>query len=418
MSKKNYYQILEITKDASQDEIKKAYRKLALLYHPDKNPSPEASDKFKEIAEAYSILSDENKKRMYDMTGDESGEYMDFENMFGSHSGDGPIDPFHVFNSIFQQHMNSFMNMHYEKDINLNDIFQNISSHSRFTHFPGFQAFPNVKIQVHTVPVFKQSSDMVFVDEDSDEDYDEDDYPQTLPSILSSLLHSNLSPHSKKHKKEKKKIKKEKIKHLNENQNQSQPQIIDRKPENIEICVRVSCKDILNKEKKNIDIERMRKKKNEYVLKKKKVEISIYSKELILENEGHEHPQYSQKGDIMISFEMKNEENIRRIHEYDLLFKIFYHSIIPSYFSIQLPNDEIIYIQNTHQYHLGVVYGYGLPFIDDDGDESRGNLYISYEQKERDEVESLEEDENHHKEENKIYERMEKVSIFELFDDE
>ncbi len=55
---KDYYKILNISRNASEDEIKHAYRKLALKYHPDKNPDPSAEERFKEIAEAYDVLSD------------------------------------------------------------------------------------------------------------------------------------------------------------------------------------------------------------------------------------------------------------------------------------------------------------------------------------------------------------------------
>ncbi|MGM0423650.1 MAG: molecular chaperone DnaJ [Thermodesulfobacteriota bacterium] len=70
MSKKDYYQILGIAKTASTDEIKKAYRKLAFEYHPDRNPNdPEAEQKFKEASEAYEILSDPEKRSNYDHFG-------------------------------------------------------------------------------------------------------------------------------------------------------------------------------------------------------------------------------------------------------------------------------------------------------------------------------------------------------------
>lgn len=68
---KDYYDILGIQKDASEDDIKKAYRKQALRYHPDKNKSPGAEDKFKEIAEAYDVLSDPKKKDIYDRFGED-----------------------------------------------------------------------------------------------------------------------------------------------------------------------------------------------------------------------------------------------------------------------------------------------------------------------------------------------------------
>mgnify|MGYP005973733841 FL=1 len=70
MSKRDYYEVLGVSKSADATEIKKAYRKLALKYHPDKNPGDkEAEEKFKEAAEAYDVLSNEEKKRRYDQFG-------------------------------------------------------------------------------------------------------------------------------------------------------------------------------------------------------------------------------------------------------------------------------------------------------------------------------------------------------------
>ncbi|MBZ0515894.1 DnaJ domain-containing protein, partial [Clostridioides difficile] len=69
-TKRDYYEVLGISKGAEAQEIKKAYRKLAMKYHPDRNPGDkEAEEKFKEINEAYEVLSDDTKRKTYDQFG-------------------------------------------------------------------------------------------------------------------------------------------------------------------------------------------------------------------------------------------------------------------------------------------------------------------------------------------------------------
>ena len=63
----DYYGLLKIRRDATQDEVKRAYRRLARELHPDVNPDPETQERFKEITQAYEVLSDTEKRRMYDM---------------------------------------------------------------------------------------------------------------------------------------------------------------------------------------------------------------------------------------------------------------------------------------------------------------------------------------------------------------
>ena len=103
MSKKDYYQILGINKNASQHEARQAYRKLAFQYHPDKNmENPEASAKMKEINEAYAILSDPVKRREYDVLGAQYGDqaYDQFRQKYSPEDIFKGSDIHHIFDEF------------------------------------------------------------------------------------------------------------------------------------------------------------------------------------------------------------------------------------------------------------------------------------------------------------------------------
>lgn len=93
MSSSDYYEILGVSKSASEEEIKKAYRKLAIKYHPDKNPGDNAAEeKFKEISSAFEILKDPEKRRKYDQFGPDA---------FRGGGSTGGVDPFDLFRDVF-----------------------------------------------------------------------------------------------------------------------------------------------------------------------------------------------------------------------------------------------------------------------------------------------------------------------------
>ena len=113
MSDSNYYKLLGVDKNASFKDIKKAYRKLAMKYHPDKNKDPAASDMFKNISQAYSVLSDESKRRMYDVTGNIDMSEFDFDafDIFNQlFSGVGQTSDVGDLKDLFENGVSSFIN--------------------------------------------------------------------------------------------------------------------------------------------------------------------------------------------------------------------------------------------------------------------------------------------------------------------
>ncbi|MBW2000478.1 MAG: DnaJ domain-containing protein, partial [Deltaproteobacteria bacterium] len=98
MYKRDYYEVLGVPRDAGEEEIKRAYRRLAMKYHPDRNPDDkEAEEKFKEASEAYEVLRDPEKRQIYDRFGHEGLEGTGFKGFTGFE------DIFSSFGDIFEE---------------------------------------------------------------------------------------------------------------------------------------------------------------------------------------------------------------------------------------------------------------------------------------------------------------------------
>ena len=131
-SKRDYYEVLGVSRNTSPEEIKDAYRKLALQYHPDRNKAPDAEEKFKEISEAYAVLSDEEKRRQYDMLGHAGFDQRyttedifrgaDFESVFRDLGfGVGGLFDFFFGGRDFEERANVGRDIVYNLDISLEE---------------------------------------------------------------------------------------------------------------------------------------------------------------------------------------------------------------------------------------------------------------------------------------------------------
>lgn len=102
MAKRDYYEVLGVDRNASDEDIKKSYRKLALKYHPDRNPGDKAAEeRFKELGEAYDVLSEPQKRAAYDQYGHAAFDPRQRAGAGGQWSGGGFHDPFEIFREVF-----------------------------------------------------------------------------------------------------------------------------------------------------------------------------------------------------------------------------------------------------------------------------------------------------------------------------
>ena len=122
----DYYKILGLNKNCSNEDIKKSYKKLALKWHPDRNPKnkKEAEEKFKKISESYQVLSDVKLRREYDLRG--TINIQDENNNF---------DPFDIFDSFFNNNFDFINQFHRRQSNNFDNFYHSSSNFNSFSNF-------------------------------------------------------------------------------------------------------------------------------------------------------------------------------------------------------------------------------------------------------------------------------------------
>lgn len=312
-SKKDYYEILNLDKNCSQDDIKKSYRKLALKYHPDRCKEENAEDKFKEISEAYQVLNDTTKRQNYD-----SGFY-DFEGFYDFNN-----EPFEMFNNIFKQHMEFFKNDFGD----YNDILREMNN-----------------VDIRDIPM---NGVFVFNAQFGNHEFEnqfnlKDMFQQHQPSQpqgenkKSTLLDKLLNL-------------KEKIKKVDkmEKEEQEQEKKIKKKkekPEDLIYTIKIGLKDLYNYVQKEIVIQRNIEENGSHTIKKNKLNIKFDKLNMVFKKKGN--IKNGVKSDLIFNILPKKDANYKLINDYDIYFEkdICLNELFKSYI------HSFTYLDNT-TYHV------------------------------------------------------------------
>lgn len=278
----NYYTVLGITKDANEEEIKKAYKKLAMKYHPDKNIDGEkesAEIEFKKISEAYSVLGDPIKRRNYDLG---------IPTSIG-----GNFDPFSMFNTFFEN-----------KDINsfINDFFAEQSGNPFMGSFDDILGGADVKFSIHT---FTQMPPMTGMENIEGINFF-DIVNKTRDKLKTNFDKKAIEINSDKTRIEQ--LEKEnyrlrsKIEEIKSSQN--------LKYENIEKKIVVFPEDIICKKSKKIKFIRYcfvdKKFEETEVRHQYELEPDLNKLTYSFKNMGHTHKKYKEAGDLIIRLSLNN----------------------------------------------------------------------------------------------------------------
>jgi DnaJ-class molecular chaperone len=342
----SYYEILNVSNISSQADIKKAYHKLALKYHPDKNKSVEAEEIFKNVTKAYATLSDPDKRRFYDISGIESDD-----NVISSE------EAFEMFNNMFQQFAPTLFDMSNMENIQYSDIEQfNLNDF-------------NITVLSSTIPTVVNACDSNIIND-----------------ISTHLLQSM-------------NVFKEKPVDLHKYNNITEPiskpySIIElpieskQRSDDIFVTIDVTISDVYLRKIKLVTISRLRKQiDNTYTRVSKKFKVPCFTSEITLHNEADEIDGYIECGDIIVTINILNDTKFILYNENDLLL---HHDISISdiyngfTFKTKMPNKESVIIESLEasllesKNYIQKIPKKGLPLLKDDNKVYRGDLYIKF----------------------------------------
>lgn len=282
---KDYYEILGLEKKCDESDIKKAYRKLALKYHPDRNKEEDSEEKFKNISEAYQVLSDKSKRSNYD-----NGFY-NFDD-FG-------YEPFEMFNNIFKQHMDFFKNDFGD----YNDILREMNNMD-------FRDIPMNGVFVFNAQVGGANFENEF----------------NLQDILHKTLNQTKFPESSQREGKKENLF-DKIKNLKnklnkvdkmEKEEQEKKEEL-KKPDDLIYTIRISLKDLFNKVEKELIINRNIEKDGIKTIKKNKLNIIFSDIQIIKKKKGNNRE--GVKSDLIFNIQPKNSDQFKILNKYDIYFE-------------------------------------------------------------------------------------------------
>jgi len=370
----NYYDILDVDKKASLHEIKKAYHKLAIKYHPDKSESD--PDRFKKISEAYTILSDTDKKRQYDMTG------------FSDFLDENPVD-------LFEQLMKDFKpDMFSNFSDNLTDSFGigNVNVKT-FLYETNISDDLNDKIKKAVPDIMNTFSNVLLGTESNVDNPNKVDLVKKLMETTTSLFMKDTS--LKKNSDLEDNVFDSKFHNIDSDSDSSfnndnslikediiNTNMMRKKPKDLIIKKNVLLKDFYDEVEKKYKFKRFDIKGEKEVKIAEIIEIPLYYNQVVkFKAKGHILKNYKERGDLIFEPKLIEDEDFK-VKDYHLIYT---HDIsiadlyIEFDYDIILPNDEKLCVKCKDLHKLDNLVDkredFGLPIPNED---KRGDLYIKY----------------------------------------